>query len=134
MKAMLPVFCRPLGYVILMLSLFIPFLLVMQGAVTDSNLLFYKECTKLLMMIGALMILLALTKHESPETDRIRVNAMRYSVFLTFIVIFGGMLYRVAVGDLISVDTSSFLTFLILNVICLEYGIKKVAVDKLFKR
>lgn len=134
MKAMLPVFCRPLGYIILMLSLFIPFLLVMQGAVTDSNLLFYKECTKLLMMIGALMILLALTKHESPETDRIRVNAMRYSVFLTFIVIFGGMLYRVAVGDLISVDTSSFLTFLILNVICLEYGIKKVAVDKLFKR
>ncbi|WP_071147126.1 hypothetical protein [Bacteroides ihuae] len=134
MKAMLPVFCRPLGYVILMLSLFIPFLLVMQGAVTDSNLLFYKECTKLLMMLGALMILLALTKHESPETDRIRVNAMRYAVFFTIIVIFGGMLYRVAVGDLISVDTSSFLTFLIMNIICLEYGIKKVTVDKLFKR
>lgn len=134
MKAMLPVFCRPLGYIVLMLSLFIPFLLVMQGAVTDSNLLFYKECTKLLMMLGALMILLALTKHESSETEQIRVNAMRYAVFLTIIVIFGGMLYRVALGDLISVDTSSFLTFLIMNVICLEYGIKKAAVDKLFKR
>lgn len=131
---MLPVFCRPLGYIVLMLSLFIPFLLVMQGAVTDSNLLFYKECTKLLMMLGALMILLALTKHESSETEQIRVNAMRYAVFLTIIVIFGGMLYRVALGDLISVDTSSFLTFLIMNVICLEYGIKKAAVDKLFKR
>nr|WP_320057611.1 hypothetical protein [uncultured Bacteroides sp.] len=134
MKAMLPVFCRPLGYIILMLSLFFPFLLVMQGAVTDSNLLFYKECTKLLMMLGALMILLALTKNESQQTERIRVNAMRYAVFLTIIVIFGGMLYRVAVGDLISVDTSSFLTFLIINVLCLEYGIKKATVDKLFKR
>lgn len=134
MKAMLPVFCRPLGYIILMLSLFFPFLLVMQGAVTDSNLLFYKECTKLLMMLGALMILLALTKNESQETERIRVNAMRYAVFLTIIVIFGGMLYRVAVGDLISVDTSSFLTFLIINVLCLEYGIKKATVDKFFKR
>jgi hypothetical protein len=134
MKAMLPVFCRPLGYVILVLSLFFPFLLVMQGAVTDSNFLFYKECTKLLMMLGALMILLALTKDESQETERIRVNAMRYAVFLTILVVFGGMLYRVAIGDLMSVDTSSFLTFLVMNVICLEYGIKKATVDKLFKR
>ena len=46
MKALLPVFCRPLGYVILVISMFIPFLLLMQGMVTDSNLLFYKECIK----------------------------------------------------------------------------------------
>ena len=30
---------------------------------TDSNLLFYKECSKLLMMLGALMILFAYTKN-----------------------------------------------------------------------
>ena len=34
MKALLPVFCRPLGYVILVISMFIPFLLLMQGMVT----------------------------------------------------------------------------------------------------
>ena len=56
MKAMLPLFCRPLGYVILLVSLFLPFMMVMQGAITDSNLLFYKECIKLLRMVGALMI------------------------------------------------------------------------------
>ncbi|WP_321333168.1 hypothetical protein [uncultured Bacteroides sp.] len=134
MKAMLPVFCRPLGYVILVLSLFIPFLLVMKGMVTDSNLLFYKECTKLLMMLGALMILMALTKNESHETERVRVSAMRYSVFLTILILFGGMLYRLALGNLVSVDTSSFLTFLIINVLCLEYGIKKATIDKFFKR
>ena len=131
---MLPVFCRPLGYVILVLSLFIPFLLVMKGMVTDSNLLFYKECTKLLMMLGALMILMALTKNESHETERVRVSAMRYSVFLTILILFGGMLYRLALGNLVSVDTSSFLTFLIINVLCLEYGIKKATIDKFFKR
>lgn len=58
MKALLPVFCRPLGYVILVISMFIPFLLLMQGMVTDSNLLFYKECIKLLMILGAMMIIL----------------------------------------------------------------------------
>ena len=37
MKALFPVFCRPLGYVVLLLALFLPFILVMQGLVTDRN-------------------------------------------------------------------------------------------------
>ena len=134
MKALLPVYCRPLGYVILVLALFIPFILVMMGKVTDTNLLFYKECTKLLMIVGALMIIFALSKSESRETEQIRNSATRNAIFLTVLFVFGGMLYRVATGDLITVDTSSFLTFLIMNVLCLEFGMKKAMVDKIFKR
>ena len=134
MKALLPVFCRPLGYVILFVSLFIPFLLVMQGMVTDSNLLFYKECTKLLMMLGAVMILFALSRNEGREPEIIRNKATRNAIFLTVLFLFGGMLYRVATGDIMTVDTSSFLIFLIINVLCLEFGMKKAQVDKIFKR
>lgn len=134
MKALLPFYCRPMGYVILVLALFIPFALVMMGQVTDANLLFYKECTKLLMIVGALMILFALSKNESDETEQIRNRATRNAIFLTVLFIFGGMLYRVATGDIINVDTSSFLTFLIINVLCLEFGMKKAMVDKLFKK
>ena len=134
MKALLPVYCRPLGYVILVFALFIPFILVMMGKVTDTNLLFYKECTKLLMIEGALMIIFALSKSESRETEQIRNSATRNAIFLTVLFVFGGMLYRVATGDLITVDTSSFLTFLIMNVLCLEFGMKKAMVDKIFKR
>lgn len=134
MKALLPVYCRPLGYVILVFALFIPFILVMMGKVTDTNLLFYKECTKLLMIVGALMIIFALSKSESRETEQIRNSATRNAIFLTVLFVFGGMLYRVATGDLITVDTSSFLTFLIMNILCLEFGMKKAMVDKIFKR
>ena len=134
MKALLPVYCRPLGYVILIVALFLPFILVMMGKVTDTNLLFYKECTKLLMIVGALMILFALSKNESRETEQIRNLATRNAIFLTVLFVFGGMLYRVATGDLITVDTSSFLTFLVINVLCLEFGMKKAMVDKIFKR
>lgn len=134
MKALLPVYCRPLGYVILIVALFLPFILVMMGQVTDANLLFYKECTKLLMIVGALMILFALSKNESRETEQIRNFATRNAIFLTVLFVFGGMLYRVATGDLITVDTSSFLTFLVINVLCLEFGMKKSMVDKIFKR
>ena len=134
MKALLPVYCRPLGYVILIVALFLPFILVMMGKVTDTNLLFYKECTKLLMIVGALMILFAFSKNESRETEQIRNLATRNAIFLTVLFVFGGMLYRVATGDLVTVDTSSFLTFLVINVLCLEFGMTKAMVDKIFKR
>ena len=134
MKALLPVYCRPLGYVILIVALFLPFILVMMGKVTDTNLLFYKECTKLLMIAAALMLLFAFSKNESRETEQIRNLATRNAIFLTVLFVFGGMLYRVATGDLVTVDTSSFLTFLVINVLCLEFGMKKAMVDKIFKR
>ena len=134
MKALLPVYCRPLGYVILIVALFLPFILVMMGKVTDTNLLFYKECTKLLRIVGALMILFAFSKNESRETEQIRNLATRNAIFLTVLFVFGGMLYRVATGDWVTVDTSSFLTFLVINVLCLEFGMKKAMVDKIFKR
>lgn len=134
MKALLPIFCRPLGYLVIALALFLPILMLMLGKITDSNLLFYKECAKLLMMMGALMIIFALTKNESSEIEQVRNRATRNAIFMTVLFIFGGMLYRVAKGDLLSVDSSSFLIFLILNVLCLEFGIKKSTVDRLFKR
>lgn len=134
MKALLPVFCRPMGYIVLLVALFIPFILAMQGLVTDQNLLFYKECTKLLMMAGCLLIIFALSKNESRETEQIRNSATRNAIFITFLFVFGGMLWRVVQGDLANVDTSSFLTFLIFNVLCLEFGMKKAVVDRLFKR
>lgn len=134
MKALLPVYCRPLGYFVIALALFLPFLMLMIGKMTDGNLLFYKECSKLLMMLGAMMILFAFTKNESKENEQIRNKATRNAIFLTVLFIFGGMLYRVWKGDIMSVDTSSFLIFLILNILCLEFGIKKATVDRLFKR
>lgn len=134
MRALLPVFCRPMGYAVIALGLFLPFLLAMMGRVTDANLLFYKECAKLLMMMGALMIIFALTKNENKEIEQVRNKAVRNAIFLTVLFVFGSMLWRVAKGDLMSVDTSSFLIFLILNVLCLEYGIKKLTVDRIFKR
>ena len=134
MKALLPVFCHPLGYVILVISMFIPFLLLMQGMVTDSNLLFYKECIKLLMILGAMMIIFALSRNEGRETEIIRNKATRNAIFLTVLFLFGGMLYRVATGDIMTVDTSSFLIFLIINVLCLEFGMQKARIDKIFKR
>ena len=95
---------------------------------------FYKECIKLLMILGAMMIIFALSRNEGRETEIIRNKATRNAIFLTVLFLFGGMLYRVATGDIMTVDTSSFLIFLIINVLCLEFGMQKARIDKIFKR
>ena len=133
MKALLPAFCRPLGYFVIALALFLPFILLMTGWVTDANFIFYRECSKLLMMMGALMIIFALSKHEDGETLRIRNTSVRNAMFITVLFVFGNMVYRIWKGDTASVDSSSFLIFLIINVLCLEYGLKKARIDRLFK-
>ena len=130
---MLPVYCRPLGYFIIALALFLPFLMFLMGRVTDANLLFYKECAEMWMMMGALVISFALSKHESEETVKVRNKAVRNAMFLTVLYVFGIMLYRVAQGDVFTVDGSSFLIFLFINVLCLEFGIKKSSVNRLFR-
>ena len=85
------------------------------------------------MMMGALMIIFALSKHESEETVTVRNKAVRNAMFLTVLYVFGIMLYRVAQGDVFTVDGSSFLIFLFINVLCLEFGIKKSSVNRLFR-
>lgn len=134
MKPLFPVYCRPLGYVLLAFSVFIPFILYLLGMLNDQNLLFYKECIKLLMMMGSLLILFAYTKEETKATIEIRNTATRNAMFITVFIVFGMMLYKVFVGDVVSVDQSSFLTYLIINIICLEFGLKKAKVDAMFKR
>lgn len=133
MKCLLPVFCRPLGYAVIVLGLFCPFLLFMTGSVTDENIVLVRESSKLLMMAGACMILFALKKDESEETEKIRVAAMRNALFITILYVFINMVYRVYKGDILNMNTSSFLIFLIMNVICLEFGINKARIDKFLK-
>ncbi len=134
MKALLPVFCRPLGYAIIALAVFMPFILYFMGKVTDANLVFYKECSKLLMMMGCLMIIFAFSKDETREIEQGRNRAVRNAIFFTVLILFCNMVYRVYVGDITSVDSSTFLIFLIANVLCVEYEINRVRVRNLFKR
>jgi len=134
MKALLPVFCRPLGYFVIALGVFMPILMALMGKVTDGNLVFYKECAKLLMIMGCLMIIFAFTKDETREIEQGRNRAVRNAIFITVLILFCNMVYRTYVRDLTSVDSSTFLIFLIANVLCVEFEINRVRVRNLFKR
>ena len=133
MKAMLPPYCRWMGYLTLVLSVCAPFALALKGIVTNENLILCKEVIKVFMMAGLLMILLALHPDENAGTERIRTRAMRQAFACTLIYLLLNMLIRVSKGDPHLTDTSSFLVFMAIQVLCLEYGLKKAAIEKAFK-
>ena len=134
MKPLLPSFCHLLGYLVIALSIFLPCVMGLSGKITAENWLFYRECSKLLMVIGALMILFAYSRNETAEMLEVRNKAVRNALFLTTTILFLNMLLRVATKDLQSVDSSTFLVFLIINVICLEFGMKKLKIEDLFRK
>ena len=123
-----------MGYLVIALGVFMPILMALMGRVTDANLVFYKECAKLLMVMGCLMIIFAFSKEENREIEQGRNRAVRNAMFITVIILFCNMVYRVYTRDLTSVDSSTFLIFLIANVLCVEYEINRVRVKNLFKR
>ena len=89
---------------------------------------------KLLIIIGLLMILLARNEHEDTETGIIRIKAMRNGFFLTILFIFGNMVYKLCDPSSAFADSSSFIIFMAMNVLCLEFGIKKAKAKKLFRK
>lgn len=134
MKGILPVYCRTMGYVILLLSVFVPFIMFMLGMINDSNLLFTKAAIKLLIWFSLFMIFLAKVKDENEATSKIRVRAICYAIYLLGIYYVVMLIRAVYDGNLEEADNSIAIVYMAFNVICLEFGVQKSRVDKLFKK
>lgn len=134
MKGILPVYCRTMGYIILILSVFVPLLMFLFGMINDSNLLFTKASIKLLIWFSLFMIFLAKVNNENEEISRIRVKAICYAIYLLGIYYIVMLVRGVYAGNLEEADNSVAIVYMAFNVICLEFGIQKRRVDKLFKK
>lgn len=134
MKGILPVYCRTMGYVALILSVFVPLLMLLFGMINDSNLLLAKASVKLAVWFSLFLIFLAKVKNENEETSKIRVKAVCYAIYLLGVYYIVMLIKGVYGGNLEEADHSIAIVYMIFNVICLEFGIQKKRVDKLFRK
>ncbi|MBS1341335.1 MULTISPECIES: hypothetical protein [Phocaeicola] len=134
MKGILPTYCRTMGYTLLILCVFLPLMMFMFGMINDSNLLFTKASVKLLIWFSLFMIFLAKVKNENEETAKIRVKAICYAIYLLGIYYIVMLVRGVYDGNLEEADNSIAIVYMAFNVLCLEFGIQKSKVDKLFKK
>ncbi|WP_306668460.1 hypothetical protein [Phocaeicola sp.] len=134
MKGILPTYCKTMGYTLLILCVFLPLMMFMFGMINDSNLLFTKASVKLLIWFSLFMIFLAKVKNENEETAKIRVKAICYAIYLLGIYYIVMLVRGVYDGNLEEADNSIAIVYMAFNVLCLEFGIQKSKVDKLFKK
>ena len=134
MKGILPTYCRTMGYTLLILCVFLPLMMFMFGMINDSNLLFTKASVKLLIWFSLFMIFLAKVKNENEETAKIGVKAICYAIYLLGIYYIVMLVRGVYDGNLEEADNSIAIVYMAFNVLCLEFGIQKSKVDKLFKK
>ncbi|WP_237040320.1 hypothetical protein [Phocaeicola faecalis] len=134
MKGILPTYCRTMGYTLLILCVFLPLMMFMFGMINDSNLLFTKASVKLFIWFSLFMIFLAKVKNENEATSKIRVKAICYAIYLLGIYYIVMLARGVYDGNLEEADNSIAIVYMAFNVLCLEFGIQKSKVDKLFKK
>lgn len=134
MKGILPNQCKTIGYVILACSIFLPAILYIMGYINDSNFMLAKATIKVLIWFALFMIFLAKTKNENEETSAIRIKSSCYALYFIFIYYIIMLVKGLYEGNLNGADSSALIVFMTFNVICLEFGIKKTKIDKLFKK
>lgn len=134
MNGILPTYFRPIGYALMILSVLVPILLFVTGYIDDSNLLFIKTCVKLLVWIALFMVFLAKVKDESEATAKARVKAIYRAIYLLGIYYVIVLVKGYFEGNIEKADSSVAIIYMAFNVACLEYGIQKQRIDRIFKK
>ena len=133
MKGILPAPCRPTGYVLLVLAVFLPMLMFMFGMVTDSNVLCVKLLMKLIVWVSLFMVLLAKRKEEDEVTARLRSNAMKYGLYIWGIYYIGVLAIAAFKGDLGQTDSSIGYIYMVIVVLVFEVLVQKRKAEKMFR-
>lgn len=134
MKGFLSASCRLLGYVLLLLSVFVPLLMYMFGQVNDGNLLYVKLSMKVVIWVSLFMIFLAKMKEENEEAFSIRRKAMVISLYLWGIYYVVMLVKSAYDGNLQEADNSVGIVYMVINVFCKEFLMQKARIEKNFRQ
>ena len=133
MRGFLPYWCRIAGYVLLLLSVFVPLTMSLFGAVHDGNIILVKLVMKLVIWMSLFAIFLSKTKDED-EVVGLRAKALQYALYL-WGVYYVVMLVRSAMLENLQLaDNSAAIVYMVISVICREFLFQKHRAEKLFRR
>lgn len=134
MKGILPVCCRPLGYALLILSVFLPMIGYMFGMVTDENFVYVKLGMKFVIWISLFLVFLARAKDEDTETGDLRAKAMQvglgvWAVYYVIVLVKAGI-----DANAQEADNSVGIVYMVINIVCMEFLFQKRRIEKNFTK
>ena len=134
MRGILPVFCRPLGYAMLILSVFLPMLGYMFGMVSDQNFVYVKVGMKFVIWVSLFLVFLARAKDEDEEAAALRAKAMQVGLGL-WAVYYVVVLVKAALdANAQEADNSVGIVYMVINIVCMEFFFQKRRIEKNFHK
>ena len=134
MRGILPVYCRPLGYTLLILSVFLPMIGYMFGLVSDLNFVYVKVGMKLVIWVSLFLVFLARAKDEDGETASLRAKSMQIGLGL-WAVYYVAVLIKAAIdANVQEADNSVGIVYMVINIICLEFLFQKRRIERNFNK
>lgn len=133
MRGFLPSWCRIAGYVLLLLSVFVPLTMSLFGAVHDGNIILVKLVMKLVIWMSLFAIFLSKTKDED-EVVGLRAKALQYALYLWGIYYVVMLVRSAMLENLQLADNSAAIVYMVISVICREFLFQKHRAEKLFRR
>lgn len=134
MKGILPVFCRPLGYALLILSVFLPMIGYMFGVVTDENFVYVKLGMKFVIWVSLFLVFLARAKDEDAETAALRAKAMQIGLGV-WAVYYVAVLIKAGIdANAQEADNSVGIVYMVINIVCMEFLFQKRRIEKNFMK
>ena len=134
MKGILPVFCRPLGYALLILSVFLPMLGYMFGMVSDQNFLYVKLGMKFVIWLSLFLVFLARAKDEDADSAALRAKAMQVGLGI-WAVYYVVVLVKAAIdGNAQEADNSVGIVYMVITIVCMEFLFQKRRIEKNFRK
>lgn len=133
MRGFLPSWCRIAGYVLLLLSVFVPLTMSLFGAVHDGNIILVKLVMKLVIWMSLFAIFLSKTKDED-EVVGLRAKALQYALYLWGIYYVVMLVRSAMLENLQLADNSAAIVYMVISVICMEFLFRKHRAEKLFRR
>lgn len=132
MKGIFPVSFRVLGYVLLLLSVFVPMLMYMFGFIrTDESFILMKLGSKLVVWLSLFLIFLSKTKDEDETTSLLRSKSVCFSLYvLGFYYLASLLLSMVSLSAPMS-GNSIAIFYMIVIIIVFEFLQQKRRIEKI---
>ena len=134
MKGILPPLCRPIGYVLMILAVFVPMILMMFSMISETNVMLVKLLMKVVVWLTLFMVFLAKRKDESQETARLRTCALKYGLYIWGIYYLAVVAIAAYNGDTSHTDNSIGYIYMVIIVFILEVLIRKQKAENMFRK
>lgn len=129
MRHLFPVYCRPVGYLLALLSIFLPMFLFLLGKIDNEGFLTYKKVAEFLIFFSLFLVFFSKQTKEEIGEPKLRLNALIWGGFLGVVLSSVLFIIRLFEPAILSNITSPWICGICI-VFCLELFCKKTLIEK----